>query len=337
MLTDWLARNRPPTADAAALFAEPLVDLGTDDPRFAGILTPRSFHGASKVGVTAQFLENAEHYHARFFDTGYWNGLIGDALAAAGNPAPKRIIDIGSGSGNSVLPLADRFRDAQVIATDISPQLLAILRDIVRTRRDDAARFAFVCVDLTQANFQPGAAGLAVGAAILHHVLEPERVIASCHRALAPGGWAIFFEPFETGHTLLKAVYRSLWARASAEERATPGFRVVQRMLVDYAVRERPRSDPIYRQLDDKWSFTRTYFEKLRKAQGWDELITYALHVSPHMLRRQFEVQLRLAAGLEPGALPDWAWAAIDEADAGMSDDVRVEMAQEAAVLLRKR
>src|SRR6266704_3719056 len=190
--------------DLVSVFAEPLIELGTEVPAFAGIYTPQSFHGATKVGVTSQFLENAEQYHKSYFDTGYWNFLLGNALDAAGSPgAPKRIIDIGSGSGNSVIPLADRFPQAGIVATDISPQLLAILRDFLR-RRPDSERFALVCVDATAAAFRAGVADLAVGAAILHHVLDPARVIGSCFRALKPGGWAIFFEPFEAGNTILK-------------------------------------------------------------------------------------------------------------------------------------
>ena len=324
--------------DLASVFAEQLVDLGTDNPAYAGIHTPRSFHGATKVGVTSQFLENAEQYHKSYFDTGYWNFLLGNALAAAGiTAAPRRIIDIGSGSGNSVIPLADRFPDAQIVATDISPQLLAILRDFLRQRAEGGERFGLVCVDAMSADYAPGVADLAVGAAILHHILEPERVLASCFRALAPGGWAIFFEPFEAGNALLKFTYRRIFAQASAKERMTPGIRFIGHMLEDYARRERPRSDPIYRNLDDKWMFTRTYFERWRAEQGWSELITYALNVSPTGLRDQAAVHLRLGAGLKAEALPTWAWSVIDEADAGISDDLRKELAQEAAVLLRKR
>jgi hypothetical protein len=54
-------------------------------------------------------------------------------------------------------------------------------------------------------------------------------------------------------------------------------------------------------------------------------------------LRDQAAVHLRLGAGLKAEALPTWAWSVIDEADAGISDDLRKELAQEAAVLLRKR
>ncbi len=323
--------------DLASVFAEPLIELGTETPAFAGIYTPKSFHGATKVGVTSQFLENAEQYHKSYFDTSYWNFLLGNALDAAGSPGPpKRIIDIGSGSGNSVIPLADRFPHAEILATDISPQLLAILRDYLRKRTDGDERFGLVCVDAMAANYQAEVADLAVGAAILHHILEPERVLASCFRALAPGGWAIFFEPLEAGNALLKLTYRRIFCEASAAERATPGFRFIERMLEDYKRRERPSSDPMYRELDDKWMFTRTYFDRLRAKQGWSELITYALNVSPTGLRDQATVHLRLGAGLTADALPTWAWSIIDETDAGVSDDLRRELAQESAVLLRK-
>jgi ubiquinone/menaquinone biosynthesis C-methylase UbiE len=323
--------------DLASVFAEPLVNLGTETPGFADIYTPSSFRGATRVGVTAQFLEHAEHYHQGYFDTEYWGFLLGNALAAAGIPeAPGRIIDIGSGSGNSVIPLADRFPNAEIIATDISPQLLLILRDYLRKRPDGAQRFGLVCVDAMAVQYQPEIADLAVGAAILHHILEPGRALTACFRALVPGGWAIFFEPFEAGNTLLKFTYRRLVAAASPAERATPGFGLIERLLEDYKNRERPAADPIYRDLDDKWMFTRTYFERIRATQGWEELITYALNVSPTGLRDQAIVHLRLGAGLPPESLPAWAWSIIDEADGSISADLRQEMGQEAAVLLRK-
>jgi SAM-dependent methyltransferase len=322
--------------DLASIFAEPLIDLASQSPQFAGVHAPASSLGAAKVGVTSQFLENAEAYHRAYFDTGYWKFLLDNALAAAGiDGAPRRIIDIGSGSGNSVIPLADRFSEAEIVATDISPQLLAILRDFLR-QRPDGERFGLVCVDAMEARYRPEVADLAVGAAILHHILEPERVLSACFHALAPGGWAIFFEPFEAGNALLKFVYRRVLAAASASERQTPGFAFIERMVNDYKLRERPRGDPGYRELDDKWMFTRTYFDRVRAAQCWAELLTYALNVSPTGLRDQATVHLRLGAGLTAGALPAWAWAVIDEADASLSDDLRQEMAQEGAVLLRK-
>lgn len=320
------------------IFAEALVDLGADDARFRGILTPASAVGAAKVGVTAQFLDNAEDYHRAYLDVAYWRYLLDNALAAAhGLGEPATIIDIGSGSGNSVLPLADRFPDATIVATDISPQLLAILRDFIVKRADRPQRFGLVAADASAANYRAGVADLAVGAAILHHILDPALVLASCHRALRPGGWAIFFEPFEAGNVILKLTYQRVLAQASAAERKTEGMRFLERMVADYTVRQRPRSDPIFRELDDKWMFTRSYFERIRDEQDWAELIVYPLNAADTPLRNQATVHLKLGAALPPDALPAWAWAVIDETDGGMSPDLKREWMQEGAVLFRKR
>ena len=80
--------------DLASVFAEPLVDLGSKTPDFSGVYAPESTLGAAKIGVTSQFLENAEAYHRAYFDTGYWNFLLGNALSAArldATPAADRI------------------------------------------------------------------------------------------------------------------------------------------------------------------------------------------------------------------------------------------------------
>jgi ubiquinone/menaquinone biosynthesis C-methylase UbiE len=323
--------------NAGEIFAEPLLDLGSQDAAFAGILTPQSALGAAKVGVTAQFLEHADEYHRAYLNVEYWRFLLDKALTASGPRAdPALIVDIGSGSGNSVIPLADRFPDADIVATDISPQLLAILRDFLQRRTEGTRRFSLVCVDVASARYNEGVADLVVGAAILHHILDPVRVLATCKRALKPGGWAIFFEPFEAGNTLLRVVYQRILAQASSDEKATAGMRFLERMVADYTVRARPKTDPIFRELDDKWMFTRTYFERIKAEQGWESLMTYALNVAPNLLRNQLEVHLRLGAQLPPSALPDWVWSIIDETDASLSDDLRQEWALEGAILLKK-
>lgn len=323
--------------DAGEIFAEPLLDLGSQNEAFAGILTPRSALGAAKVGVTAQFLERADEYHRAYLNVEYWRFLLDKALTAAGPlPDPVVIIDIGSGSGNSVIPLAWRFPDADIVATDISPQLLAILRDFLQRQPEGTRRFSLVCVDAASARYNENVADLVVGAAILHHILDPARVLCACQRALKPGGWAIFFEPFEAGNTIVRITYQRILAQASAHEKTSAAMRFLDRMVADYTVRARPKTDPIFRELDDKWMFTRTYFERVKVEQGWGDLVTYALNVAPNLLRNQAEVHLKLGAQLAPSALPDWAWSIIDETDSGLSDDLRQEWVLEGAILLRK-
>src|SRR5258708_34547261 len=102
--------------NAGGVFAEPLVDLGADNPTFADIRTPLSALGAAKIGVTAQFLERAHEYHRSYLDLDYWRFLIGKAVEAAGlGDRPALVVGIGAGSRDSGGPPADRFPPAGVV------------------------------------------------------------------------------------------------------------------------------------------------------------------------------------------------------------------------------
>src|ERR687889_2602788 len=48
--------------------------------------------------------------------------------AALGLPAGARVVDVGTGSGAIALALADERPDLRVVATDISPDALAVAR-----------------------------------------------------------------------------------------------------------------------------------------------------------------------------------------------------------------
>jgi hypothetical protein len=82
-------------------------------------------------GVTGQFLEDADRYHERYTSHGYFRMLIEAALARRGVGPVSSVLDLGSGSGNSVVPSLSLFPEAEVVAIDISPQLLAMLRRYV--------------------------------------------------------------------------------------------------------------------------------------------------------------------------------------------------------------
>ncbi len=324
--------------DLTAFIDGELTNLAGFDERFAGIWAVLDGAERPKVGVTDQFLANAAEYHRAYLSLDYWDWLVGRALDGAGvRDEVGTIIDIGSGSGNSVIPLMRRFPRAQVVATDISAELLAILRDFLGGEaRGPDARIALLCADAAALRFRPGVADLVVGGAILHHIIEPERVIAAAARALRPGGWAVFIEPFESGGALLSMLYQRILAEASPPERDLPAFRVLARIANDYRVRSRPKTDPVFLGLDDKWLFSREFFETLRAPQGWDEVRYVPLGVGPHSLRDQTRTFLSLGGHLTPDALPDWAWRIVDESDAGLSLAAKREMPMECVVLLRR-
>ncbi len=100
--------------------------------------------------------------------------------------APRRIVDLGSGTGTGTFALLDRFPDAHVIAVDTSAVHLQHLRKkacargleqrvrTVQADLDDPAWPALDSPDLVWAS------------ASMHHMAHPERALRNVHEALRP-------------------------------------------------------------------------------------------------------------------------------------------------------
>jgi S-adenosylmethionine-diacylgycerolhomoserine-N-methlytransferase len=77
-------------------------------------------------------IEGYYRLHARIYDATRWSFLFGrDAIiarAAALQPRPKRILEIGCGTGRNLAKLARRYPDAQLTGVDLSDSMLAIAR-----------------------------------------------------------------------------------------------------------------------------------------------------------------------------------------------------------------
>ena len=109
-------------------------------------------------------------------------------------PAPRTIVDIGAGTGTGTLALARRFAAAELIAIDRSPTMLERLRAAAASR-GIAGRLRTVQADLDAAWPQEaGAADLAWASSSLHHLADPDRVLADVHAALNPGGLLVVVE-----------------------------------------------------------------------------------------------------------------------------------------------
>jgi ubiquinone/menaquinone biosynthesis C-methylase UbiE len=105
----------------------------------------------------------------------------------AADPPPGRILDLGSGTGTGAFALLERFDQAEVIALDVSADMLQRLSgragvlgvaDRIRTVQADldTAWPAIDTVDLVWASRS------------LHHLADPDRVLAEVFATLRPGG-----------------------------------------------------------------------------------------------------------------------------------------------------
>jgi SAM-dependent methyltransferase len=113
------------------------------------------------------------------------------ALLAAHGP-PERYLDIGSGQGDLAVAVADRWPDAEIAGIELSRNGVDIA-----TRKLPQARFRqfdLLSGEPPRAGFQ-GWATQATCSEVLEHVDEPETLLASARRWLAPGALLVVTVP----------------------------------------------------------------------------------------------------------------------------------------------
>lgn len=97
---------------------------------------------------------------------------------------PRRILDLGAGTGLELIPLFERYPDAQVVALDLTPSMLEDLK-----KRPFADRVETVCGSFFTAEF-----GLdydaVISSAALHHFDEVDKLslYRKIYVCLRPGG-----------------------------------------------------------------------------------------------------------------------------------------------------
>ena len=104
--------------------------------------------------------------------------------------APRRVLDAGSGPGRDAKALAARYRQAQVLALDVS---LGMLRaDPGRLRLFRRPSFLPVCGDITRLPFAAASIDLVWSNMALHWAGDSSAALSEIERVLAPEGLFLF-------------------------------------------------------------------------------------------------------------------------------------------------
>jgi len=127
------------TVDLTKIYNLPLYDLGSRfDAQFSGIFSPIYKEEDIRKYLTHQFIEDAEIYSKKYTSHDYWYSKISKEISKLNlsdiKDSNMMILDIGSGSGNTIFPLIKLFPKAEIIASDLSIELLALLRKVLVLR-----------------------------------------------------------------------------------------------------------------------------------------------------------------------------------------------------------
>ncbi len=339
-----VARTRLDARHALARFTSP--EAGAGDPwlapgvrvyRDGNVLVDRSL---SPVHLASQFIEDAATYHERNFERLDFVDLIDRCLglACVERRGPLTVLDIGSAGGASVFAACRLLPQATVVASDISPSLLARLVRFVASRDELRDRVHAYCFDLHRRFFRVEAFDLVIGAAVVHHLLDPEAALRHVAASVKPGGRMVFVEPLEAGSLVLATICARVLEEL--ERRGERDGVLAQRMRAFRTdIRCRlgvPTRSPQTPLLDDKWVFDGPYVAALARALG---MSSYAVHPVQADLEHVFEAAFRSTladAGHAALSIPDCALEAVREFDRAIDATLKARLCPTGIIVFTK-
>lgn len=328
---------------AAKIFKMPLFDLGKGgDAKLEGILTPIYDNSVINQYVQSQFTESAQVYLGKYENLEHFTRLLSTALRQVNLPAQNEmtILDIGSGGGNTIFPLLTLFPNSRLIASDLSVEMLVSLKkglDKLISNQGGEERCLLMQLNAEELNFQENSFDLITGGAVLHHMISPEKTIQKCAGILKPGGFAIFFEPFEEGHIILRNIYNTILNDSRINTLIKEVKSLFQDLILDFDVRMvRDKSLPRFHCLDDKWLFNKNFFLELAERYEFSDCTIYPIHETEIQFSNQTKTNLLLGRGKDRSSLPDWAWNIIGQYDRCFTKDTKEELLIEGCVILKK-
>lgn len=100
--------------------------------------------------------------------------------------SPKRILDLGCGTGNLTAEILKRFPEAEIYALDISEEIL----NESRKRFAAQPNVQYIRADFREMHLPPGSFDLILSSIAIHHIPDPEKEILyrDIYQALCPAG-----------------------------------------------------------------------------------------------------------------------------------------------------
>jgi tRNA (cmo5U34)-methyltransferase len=164
------------------------------------------------AGVIEAFSAHASDYDAlrRRLVPDYdgFYGAVVEVLERLASGPPRRVLDLGAGTGLLSAMVADAFPEAELELLDASEPMLAL----ARRRLGDAV--AAVHIGDMSGTLPRGPFDAVISALAIHHLEHADKraLIGRVHAALAPGGVFVNAEQVDGPTPELTALYAQRWA-----------------------------------------------------------------------------------------------------------------------------
>lgn len=181
------------------------LDPDTQIPVYVSAVDTHCMPGSYHTALTGNDVSAGANYDCGLFVTtagllGSFSDGGGKAIAewlAAEQPGfkPRRILDIGCTIGHNIVPIAQAFPEAEVVAVDVSAPVLRYGH--ARARSLGVENITFIqtnAEDLSQ--YEDGSFDLITTSMFLHELSAKSmpRILAEISRLLAPGGLSLHLE-----------------------------------------------------------------------------------------------------------------------------------------------
>ena len=132
---------------------------------------------------------------------------------------PRRVLELGAGTGNLSVLLAERFPEAEIHFVDIAGESLLSCRQ----RLGEQERFHFHPVDFRDLEFSPSEFEFVTSSIAVHHLQanEKQRLFQAIHRWLSPDGIFAYADQHAGATTDLSEQHIANWKSISMKAGST--------------------------------------------------------------------------------------------------------------------
>lgn len=185
----------------------------------------------------------------------------------------QSVLELGAGTGLLTAGLVERASTNRLLVTDISPKMLRLCRDRLRSLAHDRdVDIRFATNDGVALGARRGAFDLAFGYFVVHHILEWQKTLAAVFDATNERGMAVFVEPNRRFHLALTLVMNRVLERLLPEMPDLPGSDLSSLLNLNtewnFTLKYADLPSVLSRQ-EDKHFFDRAAFERAARDAGW--------------------------------------------------------------------